>query len=280
MALLWAGGLIAGKLIASQAGPFTISFLRFLVATFVLAALVHRRGENRVIPGGVLIYAFIAAFFGVFCYNYLFFSGIKLIEASRGSVIISMVPIVIALFSYIVFREKMNFIKVIGIVLSVLGASIVVSKGELASIFGKALGLGEIYLVLCVFCAATFTLLSKKLLQALTPLVTMTMISAIGTCFLFGPALLEISQIQNSPVSYTFFLNLLYLAIGPSVIAVTFYYEAICVVGPSRASQYMNLMPVFAVVLAFIFLGENVTTSLMLGGGLVTTGLYVTNITS
>ena len=81
-------------------------------------------------------------------------------------------------------------------------------------------------------------------------------------------------------MSSKFLANLLYLAIGPSVIAVTFYYEAISLIGPSRASQYMNLMPVFAVLLAFIFLNEQVTASLILGGGLVTTGLYLTNVTS
>lgn len=280
MALLWAGGFIAGKLIVQQAGPFTISFLRFLIATSVLAILVYKKEQYTKITLTHFVYAMCAGFLGIFCYNYLFFSGIQFVDAGRGSVIISTVPIVVAILSSVIFKEKMSAFKFFGILFSMFGAWVVVSHGEVLSLLHYSLGWGEIQLILCVFCAAGFALFSKQLLKDLSPMVTMVYISASGAAFLFGPALLELKQKPIDFNSITFYLNLLYLSIGPSVIAVTFYYEAIKLVGAARASQYMNLIPIFAVILAFIFLGEQITASLVIGGGLVTTGLYLANVTS
>ena len=280
MAVLWAGGFISGKLIVQQAGPFAISFFRFLMVTLVLGALVYKREKDIVIDIKLFLYAFCAALIGIFFYNYLFFSGIKLVDAGRSSVIISTVPIVVAVVSFVLFKERMSVLKMLGIMISLVGAWIVISKGDWNVLASAPLGRGEVYLILCVFCAAAFALFSKELLQSLSPVVTMVYISAVGTVLLFIPALLEIREIPVEFFSAKFLLNLFYLAAGPSVVAVIFFYEAIHSIGTARASQYMNLIPVFAVMLAMIFLGETITASLVLGGGLVTAGLYLTNFVS
>jgi len=283
MALLWAGGMVVSKLIAEQAGPFTIAFLRFFIATIILGAAVAlsvKDDNHTVINKRLFVLVFCAAFLGVFCYNVFLYTGIKLIDASRGSVIISTVPIVIAIFSFFVFKEKMSIWKLMGICLSITGAWVVISKGELGLIFSESIGRGELYLMLCVLCAAGFTLFSKQILHTLKPLVTMMYISSIGTAFLFMPAVMEMRQSSLDLYSTSFIVNLLYLAIGPSVFASVFYHQAIRQVGPSKASQYMNLIPVFAVVMAVVFLGEPLTYSLLIGGALVTAGLYLTNLST
>lgn len=280
MALLWAGGFIAAKQIAHQAGPFTIAFLRFFVATFVFAVLVYRKGQFAKINARLLVYVVCAAFFGQFCYNYFFFAGIQHIDAGRGAAIISTVPIVVLIISYLIFKEKVSASKSLGVLLSLVGAWVVVSKGQITAVMFDVVGRGEMYLIFCVFFAAAFTLISKPILKQLSPMVAMLIISVFGTVFLFIPAVIETSKIPVQFGSYSFLLNLLYLSVGPSVIAVTFYYDAIRQVGPARASQYMNLIPVFAVLLAFVFLGEQLTATLFVGGSFVTTGLWLTNITT
>ncbi len=279
MALLWAGAFIAARTIAFQAGPFTIAFLRFFLATVVLTVGMKR--EDKVpMNFKLLLYALGAAFLGVFCYNYLFFTGMKYVEAGRGSVIMSTVPFVVALISHFLFKEKATMVKSSGIMVSFIGAGIVISQGQAGSFLQHALGRGEICLMAGVFCAAAFTFFSKEMLYTLSPRRTIVYISAIGTAFLFLPALIEMNQRPLALVSYSFLLNVLYLAVGPSAIAAIFYYEAIRVVGASRASQYMNLIPFFAVVLAIVFLGERVTPSLLVGGSLVTAGLCLSNMYS
>ena len=91
----------------------------------------------------------------------------------------STVPIVLAIVSLVVFKERINVLKMLGIVFSMLGAWIVISKGQIGLIFNETIGLGELYLMLCVFCAAGYALLSKHILNKLSPLLTMAYVSAI-----------------------------------------------------------------------------------------------------
>ena len=277
MAFMWAGGFIAARLIAHQAGPFTISFLRFFLASLVLAIGVRKENNETPMTLRLWGYALGAAFLGIFCYNYLFFKAMQFVEAGRGSVIMSTVPLVVALLSYVVYQEEISWTKMLGILCSFLGAGIVVSQGRLGSVVAGSLGPGECMLLGGVLCAAAFTMFSKSLLQSLAPVRTMVVVNVLGTAFLVGPALREMARQPVDVMAFSFLINLMYLAVGPSVVAVLIFYEGIRVVGPARASQYMNLMPFFAVILGIVFLGEQLTVPLLAGGGLVTAGLCLTN---
>jgi drug/metabolite transporter (DMT)-like permease len=275
MALLWAGGFIVAKVISPMAGPFTITCLRFSFVTVLMAAIVAREGKQPPIRPIHWAYAVGTGLFGVLCYNYCFMAGVRLIDAGRGAVIISTVPIAVAVFSYLFLKEKMGRVKALGLAVSVAGAWIVVSHGKLEVVTGLGIGLGEFYLLMCVLCAALFALFSKELLKEFSPSMTMALVSGPGAVLALLPTIAELRQMPIPWDSWTFLAGVAYMAIGPSVIAVIFYYQAMKVIGPTKASQYMNLIPVFAVVFGMVFLGEQLTPSLFVGGGLVTAGLYL-----
>ncbi|MCA9401772.1 MAG: EamA family transporter, partial [Candidatus Omnitrophica bacterium] len=276
MALIWGGGFVAGKVIAPQAGAFTITFLRFLIASVVLTIILFRTEKLTSVPISIVGFALAGGFLGVGCYNFLFLNGIKWIEAGRGAVIMSIVPIAVAVLSAILFKEPLTFRKFVGILISVVGAAMVVSNGDFSIFFGN-IGRGELYILGSVSCAAAFTLISKKMLDQLSPLAVIVFISSFGTVMMIIPMLIELQTRPLTGLSFAFYMNLLYLALGPSVVATVFYYHGIAKVGPSRASQYMNLMPVFAVILSFLFLGEEITSSLAVGGLMVIGGILITN---
>lgn len=275
--ILWAGAFVAAKIITVDGGPFAIAFFRFCIASSVLFALVAIKGKVPKIPKDALLPIAGASFIGVFLYNYLYLAGIKYIEASRGAVIMSIVPIVVVLISRVTFKEQTSALKILGIIVSMIGAWVVVSRGNVANVLSGSLGPGEIMIMLCVLCAAGFTLFSKQILKSLEPMATMAYVSALSAVLLLVPAIIEMQYVPLQFMSTKFAMALTYLAIGPSVIGVVLYYDSIKAIGPSRASQYLNLMPVFGMILGFVFLGEQISSSLVIGGGLVTTGLYVTN---
>ena len=275
MAFIWAGGFVAGKVVTGYAGPFTVAFFRFAIATLILLLILSRKkGESTRINLKIFALVVAAAFTGEVLYNYFFFSGIKLTEAGQSSVILSIAPIAMIFASFLLFGEKIRVGHIFGVLFSLIGAWIVISKGDLNSIF-SAIGIGEIYLLLCVVCVVVFAFLSKQLLKELSPIVTLVYLSSVGSMILLGPAIMEMQQMPVDFTSTGFLGSLLYLAIGPSVFAVMLYYEGIAKIGPAKASQYMNLIPVFSVVFAFFILGESLSASLLVGGGLVTTGLYL-----
>ncbi len=275
MAVLWAGGFIVAKVISPLAGPFTITFFRFGFVALLIGAYIWMKDEKPAVRGTHWLNAAAAALLGVMGYSYFFLKGIQVLDAGRGSVIVSVVPVAVAFFSHVFLGEKVSPGKALAFLVSLIGAWVVISQGRWEIVSGLGIGKGEIYFMLCVVCAAAYALFSKQVLEDHSPLVTMTLVSGMGAGFCIVPAMMEMQTVHGAWNSWPFILGLLYLAIGPSVIAVIFYYEAINSIGAARASQFMNLIPVFAVILGMVFLKEHLTFSLLAGGGLVILGLYL-----
>ena len=144
MAVLWAGGFIVAKVISPMAGPFTITCLRFSFVTLVMAVLLMREGKQPPIRPIHWAYALGTGVFGVLCYNYFFMAGIRLIDAGRGAVIISTVPIAVAVFSHLFLREAMGRVKALGLVISVIGAWVVISHGRLELLMGLGVPIPQV----------------------------------------------------------------------------------------------------------------------------------------
>lgn len=277
-ALFWGGTFIAGRVLASEMGPYSAAFLRFLLASAFLFALVMRYEKrwprlNRRQVGPVVILGLT----GVFAYNVLFFKGLKLISAGRASLIVANNPVVIVLLSALVFKERLSRSQLAGVALSVAGAMIVISRGDLSAVFSEGVGWGELFIAGCVASWAAYSLIGKVVLRRLSPVTSVCYSAMIGTVVLLGPAFRFglIEDMRSLPLEG--WISICYLGIFGTVLGFVWYYEGVRELGPSRASIFINFVPVFAILLAFLILGEPVTRSLILGGGFVLVGVYLTN---
>ncbi len=277
-ALFWGGTFIAGKAVAQDVGPFSASFLRFVVASFFLFCFTFKaEGKFPAIRRGQVIPVILLGMTGIFSYNVFFFKGLKLIDAGRASLIIANCPIFITLFSVYIFKEKLSLVKIAGIMLSVTGAMIVISKGSLLEIFNGNIGWGEAYIFICVLCWAAFSLIGKKVMTDLSPLASISYASAAGAIALFFPAYFE--GMTNDLVHYTIpdWIGIFYLGFFGTVLGFVWYYEGIQKLGPMKAGIFINFVPVCAIILAFFILNEPVTISLVIGAFFVGSGVYLTN---
>ena len=141
-AVFWGGTFIAGRHVSQDLEPFTIAFLRFAMASVLLLSLTWRKeGRFPRLTTGQLVLVSLLGMTGVFTYNVLFFKGLRLIEASRASLIVATCPAFIAVASALFLREKLRLVQAAGIPLSVLGAAVVISQGDLHRIFTGGVGL-------------------------------------------------------------------------------------------------------------------------------------------
>jgi drug/metabolite transporter (DMT)-like permease len=139
-AFFWGGTFVAGRVIAGSTGPFSAAFLRFLIAAFFLIIIAYKiEGKIPIPTRKQILPIFLLGLTGVFLYNYCFFNGLKYIEAGRASVIVANNPILIALLSAYFFKEKLTPLKILGIIISISGAIIVITKGNIIEILGYAL---------------------------------------------------------------------------------------------------------------------------------------------
>ena len=277
-AIFWGGTFIAGRVVAKDVGPFSAAFFRFAVASSFLILFVWRIDGKLVMPKRKqIVPVILLGLTGVFTYNVFFFKGLKLINAGRASIIIANNPIFIALLSAYFFKEKLNLIKAAGIIISVTGAIIVISKGNLNEIVQGNIGSGEIYIFFCVLSWVVYSLIGKVVMADLSPISSVFYSCVIGTFFLFFPACYEgiLNNFHHYPIMA--WLGIFYLGIFGTVVGFVWYYEGIKKIGPTKASLFINFVPVSAVILAFMILDEPITLSLFIGTILVCAGVYLTN---
>jgi drug/metabolite transporter (DMT)-like permease len=276
-AIFWGGTFVAGRSLAQNVGPFSAAFFRFVVASIFLVFLTWKaEGKFSVLRKGQIPPILLLGLTGVFCYNLFFFKGLRLIEASRAAIIIANNPIFIALFSAVFFKEKLNTQKITGILISVSGAIIAISRGDVLEILQGNLGLGEFYIFLCVVSWVIFSLLGKTVMADLSPLSSVTYSSITGTILLFPPALRE-GLADCIYYSISDWWNIFYLGFFGTVLGFVWFYEGINQIGPTKAGLFINFVPISAILLAFLILGEPLTLSLLIGTLLVSTGVFLTN---
>lgn len=277
-ALFWGGTFIAGRSLAGQVGPFSAAFLRFLFASFLLTLLVVR--TDRKLPrlsAQNWRMLTILGLTGVFAYNACFFTGLQYIPASRASLIIANNPVAIALLSSLIFRERLGPRRTLGVALSLLGALVVITKGDLLSILDQGIGRGELLILGCVASWATYSVVGKIALNGLSPTVSVCGSALIGTAALLPPALGEGLPSNVAGYSVWAWAALAYLGLFGTVFGFIWFYQGVRDLGPTRAALFINFVPVFAILLAWLILSEPVTGTLGIGAALVCTGVYLTN---
>jgi drug/metabolite transporter (DMT)-like permease len=279
-AVFWGGTFIAGRVVAKDVGPFAASFLRFAIASVFLLFITWRvDGKLPAIKKAQIIPIILLGMTGVFAYNVLFFKGLKIIEAGRASLIIANNPIFITLFASYFFKEKLNPIKVTGIIISVIGAIIVISRGNPIELLNGNVGWGEFYIFCCVLTWVAYTLIGKAVMTNLSPLVSVSYSSVVGAVALFVPAYFEGMMRDLVHYSTADWFGIFYLGFFGTVLGFVWYYQGIKIIGPMKASQFINFVPISAVLLAFFMLGESITLSLLVGTIFVISGVYLTNRT-
>lgn len=232
------------------------------------------------LPGisfGKLLVILALGFTGIFSYNLFFFSGLSHIQANRASLIIACNPIFISLCSVVFFRDRINGLKIAGLCLSVTGALIVISKGNLFKIFESGIGKGELLIFGCVISWVIYSILGKKAMNDLSPIVSVCYSSVAGTVLLFFPAMNKgvfTHLLTYSPLDWA---GLFYLGFFGTVLGFLWYYEGIKKIGPMKAGIFINFVPVSAIILSFFILNEPLTLSLTAGAVLVIAGVYLTN---
>ena len=277
-AFLWGGTFVAARVVTQHVEPFSASFLRFVVASFFLSLLVAKQKASfPLLKKNQLMPAIPLGMTGIFTYNVFFFMGLKTVTASRASLIVATNPVFISLFSVLLFKERMNAGKVMGIILCLAGAAIVISHGNLPEIFRGKLGWGEVYILGCVASWVAYSLIGKVIMKDLSPLHAVTYSCLIGTLALFFPAWQE--GIYEQVMTYTAidWTGIFYLGFFGTVLGFLWYYEGIQVIGPSRAAVFINFVPVSGVLLGWLLLDESINLSLLTGAALVIGGVYLTN---
>jgi len=147
----------------------------------------------------------------------------------------------------------------------------------LPSLLRGEIGRGDLYIFAAMLSWATFSVAGKVILKELSPRLAITYACFIGTIALFVTALLEGGLTGIQHYSLEMWLSLLYLGLMGTVLAFILYYQGIKSIGPSKTAIFVNFVPIWAMSLGAVILGEAITLALILGAAMVIGGVFLTS---
>jgi drug/metabolite transporter (DMT)-like permease len=214
-------------------------------------------------------------FFGVFLYNVCFFTGLRTVPAGRASLMAALQPSVVFLFSAVVWGERITPLRITGLLISFGGALLVLSGGDLRSLFTTGLNSGDLWILGCVLSWVAYTLLGRTMAGRMGAGPTTAYSTWAGTVML---AALWLIRPASSPVwNARVVLAILFLGLLGTTVAFLLFLKGIGQIGASRASIFVNLVPVFGVLFSALILKEMPGASALFGGALVITGVRLLN---
>ncbi|NBO81886.1 MAG: DMT family transporter, partial [Betaproteobacteria bacterium] len=217
---------------------------------------------------------------GIFFYNIFFFGALAQIPAGRTSLFVSLTPAITAILANLIFHEKLGLRRWIGVVVALFGAMIVITRGEVAqgmADIGESLGPGEVMMLGAVFSWVAYTLISRKALESLSPIIATTYGTLWGLAFLTIGAVGETGQLQWAQLNWRVWVSIFYMGALGTFVGFIWYYEGIKTVGPSRTAVFTNLVPAFGVLMSALILGEDVLVSMIVGGLIAVYGVSLVN---
>ncbi len=278
-ALVWAGLFPTGKVALRSIPPFPFAAIRLTIGAALLFLYLHRKNDAQEMPVNWTP-RLIGSFLFLGFTGYLLsvggsYQGLRLTTATNAALLNAASPIAIALLAAIFLREKMSAKMLLGIVISIVGVGVIVARGSWQVITASAYNPGDLIIVATLFAWGIYTTYGRHLMQVVSPLAATTYAYIAGATYLLIACwLTEWEGWQVAETRWDSWLAVAYQS-TLGTFAHFWYYQAVEILGPSRAGVFINLVPVMAIGIAYVFLDEALTLPHLVGGLIVLVGVGV-----
>ncbi len=278
MALFWGGAFIGGRVATAEMAPAAAALWRFVVATIALLVAVHAiDGGLPRLSGKEWRGIALLAVTGVLAFNLFFMYGLARTHASRGALIQALSPAFTLLAAALVFREHLTRNKVLGVAVALLGVVVVLGRGDPLHLFSGGIGWGEIILFGCPVSWAIYTVAARRLLPGRSALAVTTYAAMAGTAMLAVVAFAATGSIAPPAASWQAWAAIAFTGVCGTALCFVWFYDGVRAIGPARTAVFINLVPVFAITLGVLLLGEPLEASTIVGAALVIAGVLLLN---
>lgn len=268
--IFWALAFVFTRLGLQYFDVYSLSFLRYLVASITLLVIICFIKINR--PKKEDLFSFIlSGALGFFLYVILFNKGTALVSAATSSIIIATVPVFTALLATFFYKEKLKIYQWIAIGIEFMGILVLTLMNGSFSI-----NEGVLWLLIAALCLASYNILQRKLTKTYSALQASTYSIFFATIMLciFLPG--SINKAIHAPLIQM--LYILILGVFSSAIAYIAWAKAISLAEKTTyVSNYMFVTPFLTTILGFIMINEIPDKATILGGIIILSGLFIFN---
>jgi drug/metabolite transporter (DMT)-like permease len=272
--LLWGGGWSALKILTEYVSVEVLTFWRFAIMSITFFPVLFFFKEPLKLPRKSLKYIAMSSILNILFMLFAYL-GVKYSTAGSGGVIITILsPLFTFLLSLLILKHVHTNIQYIGLSIGIVGGMIMLNIQNMQ--WNNFLYSGEPYFILAAITWAFITLASQRSHVHINPVHYSFFISVISTILLFIFTLpYDISMVFEQ--SSRFWIALLYLGVFAQTIATTTFFVASGRLGSSKASSFMFLVPLFALVVSYLLLDEAIKMHIVLGGTISLIAVYFIN---
>ena len=271
-ALCWGANAVFGRLAVGEISPMALVSLRWLGALGLLVVFAHAqvRRDWPVLRARLPFVAAMGAI-GFTVFNALFYLAAHWTTAINIGIIQGSIPVFVLIGAFAAYRTRVAGLQVAGVLVAMLGVALVAAGGDLARLASLALNFGDLLMIAACVLYAGYTLgLSRR--PPVSPLSLFTGMAAAAFVTSLPLALAEAALGRFQWPTPAGWLILGLVTLFPSFLAQISFIQGVALIGPSRAGVFVNLVPVFASILALLILQEPfrlfhaVALALVLGG--------------
>ncbi len=277
--LFWSGNFVLSRGMHAEIPPLGLSFWRWSVALAILflfgfGHLWKQRGILRDHLGFIALQGLL----GVAGFNTLIYMAMQSTTAINAVLVNSCIPVLIALSSWIIYKEKMSPRQCLGVLISLGGVVLIISRGEMAQLLAVTFNRGDLLVLAAAFVWALYSANLRLYPKGLHPFAYQSGIIIIGLAVILPFYLVEMLGGKTMTITVSTVVTILYVALFASILAFVFWNRAVRIIGANRAGVFILLMPVFSTILAVIFLGETIQPYHLKGIILVFSGILMTTV--
>lgn len=274
--LFWASNTVMARALHQMLPPITMAFWRWLLAALLLLPFVLRpMYRQRTLLRAHFARLLLLGALGVASYNTLLYAALQTTTATNGVLINSVTPLLIALTGWLLFDVQLDSRQQGGIVLSIAGMALIVSRADLAVLRELDFNRGDFLLIAAAFAWALYTVFLRWRPPGIGAASFLGATVMIGAALLFPLYLIEAAAGRAAVWTPASVGGIGYFAVFPSVLGYLFWNRGVQQVGPNRAALFLYLIPVFGVALAVVFLGERLQPFHFGGAALIFSGIYL-----
>lgn len=237
----------------------------FMLQFFIKSQKIEKQDFMRLFWCGI---------FGVAINQLMFFEGLNKTIALNASLIMITTPIIVLVFSAIFLSEKLQWYKILGMFLGLIGAFFIVGGKELN--FSTATAKGDFLIFINAVSYAVFLILVKPLMQKYEPLTVIKWVFFFGFIPVFFISFKDFNQTDFSVFTAQTWWSVLFVVLGATVLAYLLNIYGLSKVNPSIVGVYIYLQPILAIFFAWLLKNEmNLTLEKALAGMLIFLGVYL-----
>ena len=277
--LFWAGNFIVGKFATLfQIPPLTLNVLRWLSVWVILMPFTYKEIYNN------LPYIkknwFVISFMGLITistFNSVVYFALNHTQVINAVLVLAAIPAATIIFSSFMNIEKTNIFQLLGLFLSILGIGAIISNGDVQKIVSLNFNKGDVWMLVCVITWALYSTLLKKNKFSFSQFTLIQLMVTAGLIFLIPQLFYEKSIGLEINFNKVFFIILFYVVAFPAIAAYYCWQKGVQIIGPNRASMFIQLMPLFSAVMAIIIFKEKFELYHFVGATFIVSGIYLSN---